>query len=106
MKGIFAFKIKTVGTFDPRTKGFRRAGKWYKKGVADILGIYRGRFFAIEVKKPKDLTPKGRLSENQKIFLKEVQDNGGIAIVAHSIEDVEQGLGEAENEHESPMQNP
>ena len=53
------------------------------KGVSDILGCYKGRFLAIEVK-----TPGGRTSPEQERFLANVNDAGGIAFVAHSIYDV------------------
>jgi penicillin-binding protein-related factor A (putative recombinase) len=86
-QGIWTFKVKTTGTFDPKTRGFRRTGKWYKKGVSDILGIYKGKFLAIEVK-IKGSYP----APNQRIFLQDVLNNGGISFVARSIEDVEQAL--------------
>lgn len=59
-------------------------------GFADLVGIYKGRFMAIEVKRPstkKDLTPW------QESFLETVKLKGGIAFVATSIEDVEKELG-------------
>ncbi len=85
---ILAFKIKSMGTFDPTTKRFRRPSKYYKRGVADILGIYKTRPLAIEVK-----SEKGRLSIHQKIFLQEFQDYGGISIVARSVEELSEKLG-------------
>lgn len=87
-----------MGTYDPYTGTFRRHSKWYKRGVSDVLGIYKGKFLAIEIKAPKetllDGTKKqaGRLSMDQKNFLKEVEEQGGIAIVARSIDDIEQAL--------------
>lgn len=54
-----------------------------QKGVSDIVGIFKGRFFALEVK-----TVKGRLSDYQRLFLSEVAMNGGIAFVARSVDDV------------------
>lgn len=59
------------------------------KGVSDILGIWPdGRFLAIEVKREKG----GRLSEAQKEFLQEIKNNHGIAIVCHSVEELEKEL--------------
>ena len=49
----------------------------FPKGIADILGIYQGRFLAIEVKKPG-----GRVSPEQVKFLQRVNDEGGIGFVA------------------------
>jgi len=70
------------------------------KGVSDIVGIKTvtlsdlirmcqpsekiGIFVAIEVK-----TAKGKLSEHQDNFIKNVKDAGGIAVVARSTDDVE-----------------
>jgi penicillin-binding protein-related factor A (putative recombinase) len=85
-KRIFHWKAKTVGTFDPTKKVFRKnAG--YRKGVSDIIGIFNGRALAIEVK-----SEKGRLSDEQKEFQHEFRLNGGIAFVARSVEDVRHGL--------------
>jgi penicillin-binding protein-related factor A (putative recombinase) len=89
-RDIFAFKVKTSGTYDPVIKGFRKPGKYYLKGVSDILGLYQGRFLAIEVK-----TKTGRLSPVQKLFLERVKSYGGIAFVARSVEDVGVELGNA-----------
>lgn len=58
-----------------------------RKGVSDILGIYKARFLAIEVKRPGN-----KLTDAQVKFLKEVSDNGGIALVAHSTEEVIKAL--------------
>lgn len=88
---IFCWKIKTTGTFDPKTRGFRRTGKWYKKGVADILGIYKGKFLAIEVK-VKGSYP----APNQRIFLQDVLNHGGVSFIARSIDDVKKHLGEVD----------
>lgn len=89
IRNIFAFKIKSQGTFDQEIGKFRRPSKYYKRGTADILGIFKGKPLAIEVK-----SEKGRLSVHQKIFLSEFEKHGGIAIVARSIGDVERGLRE------------
>lgn len=55
------------------------------KGISDVLGIRKGskgQFIAIEVK------DKGKKpSEHQVVFLKMVNDMGGLGIVANSIED-------------------
>ena len=58
-------------------------------GIADILGVLPGgRMLAIEVK-----TERGKLSPHQQRFLKNVTDNGGLAFVARSFDDVVQRLG-------------
>ena len=58
-------------------------GPMSPKGVSDIIGIYKNRFLAIEIK-----TEKGKVTKHQARFLKAVEDNGGIAFVARSVEDV------------------
>jgi penicillin-binding protein-related factor A (putative recombinase) len=75
-----------------------RAGKlWYFKvaggplqrsGIPDIIGVYKGKFFAIEVKRPGlKPTPK------QMAELKAIEQAGGIAIVAYDPEWVIEALG-------------
>lgn len=71
-------------------KTFRRNFNPHKiRGVSDILGMYKGKFFAIEVK-----APKGRTSDEQATFLANIHKEGGIAFVARSIEDVKKSLFE------------
>ena len=55
----------------------------YPKGISDILGIYKGRFLAIEIKKPG-----GKPTPDQLKFLRYVREEGGIAFVAYSVDDV------------------
>lgn len=53
-------------------------------GSSDIIGLYQGRFLAVEVK-----TPQGKVTKKQKKFLDLVIKNGGIAFIARGKEDVE-----------------
>lgn len=53
------------------------------KGSADIIGIWNRKFLAIEVKRPGL-----EASPDQKWFLNEVTRRGGIAFVAHGLEDI------------------
>lgn len=85
---IFVFIHDSVGIFDEKKKVYRKNTSPYRRrGVADLLGIYRGRFLAIEVK-----SAKGNLSEHQVEFLDQVRAAGGIGFVARSIEDVKRQL--------------
>ena len=52
-------------------------------GVSDIIGIYRGKYLAIEVK-----CPGNKLSDRQKAFLDRVNEEGGIGFMATSVDDV------------------
>lgn len=54
------------------------------KGSADIIGCYKGRFIAIEVK-----SAKGKTSEEQDKFIAEINRCGGYAIVARSLDDAQ-----------------
>ena len=80
---IFCWKNHNTGVPNGRG-GLRKGGK---KGVSDILGIYKGRFLAIEVK-----TPKGKTTEAQDQFLAQVVKNGGIGFVARSVDNVKELL--------------
>lgn len=62
-----------------------------QKGVADIISCStKGRFVAIEVKKKG-----GRATEEQLEFLERVKANGGIGILAYSLDDVIGKVGDA-----------
>ena len=56
-------------------------------GVSDILGVWKGRMLAIEVK-----APRGKPTPVQTTFLKRIENEGGIAILAYSVDDVIRGL--------------
>lgn len=88
-KGIFCFKVDSVGYYDQRLKVYRKPNNPFRiLGMPDIHGIYKGCPFYIEVKKAK-----GRLSPEQKIFLDRAKKEGAIAFVAHSVEEVKSYLG-------------
>lgn len=67
--------------------------KMYKQtfappGTSDIIGITNtGLFLAIEVK-----VPGKEPTEIQTQFINEINEKGGIAFVAHSIEEVQEAL--------------
>ena len=61
-------------------------------GIADILGCYRGRAVAIEVK-----TEGGRLSRKQQLFLASWTAAGGYTLVAHSVSEVKGLLAEIDD---------
>lgn len=51
-------------------------------GGADLIGMFRGRFLAIEVK-----TPAGRQSKEQQLFEGLVRSKGGIYIMPRSVDE-------------------
>lgn len=66
----------------------RRFVRYGMAGSADILGVLSdGRFLAIEVK-----TPKGKLTFLQKEFIDKINQSGGLAFVARSVDEVESRL--------------
>lgn len=87
-EGVFVFKVESQGTYDQK-KGIYRLKKSQHRmrGVADIVGIFKGIPLYIEVK-----SAKGRLSEHQKAFLDRVNQEGGIAFVARSVDEVRERL--------------
>lgn len=56
-------------------------------GFSDIIGIYGGRFLAIEVKQPGKCP-----TEAQQAFLDAVTAAGGVAFCAHSLDEVIEAL--------------
>lgn len=88
LKGIFAWKNDTTGIYSEKRGAFiKRHSKYHMTGQSDILGIFLGRFLAIEVKKPGNYP-----TANQREFMESVRKHGGIAFVARSIKDVEESL--------------
>ena len=88
LKQIFAFKVDNHGFFDQKRGQFRLKHSVHRVlGISDIIGVYKGRPLAIEVK-----APKGVVSEHQKAFLASWAACGGIAIVARSLDDVKARL--------------
>jgi len=84
----FYFIHDSVGIFDPVKQRFRsNTNKHRMKGVADILGIWQGKPLAIEVKSARE-----RLTPEQRLFLERFRAEGGISILARSIDDVEKAL--------------
>lgn len=71
--------------------------KYNRKGVPDILGSWKGRPLAIEVKRPgTKLHGAGTASPDQIEFIKEAREKGWIAFFAYTIDDVKMQLKEFE----------
>jgi penicillin-binding protein-related factor A (putative recombinase) len=89
----FAFKVNTVGVYDSKKGVYRRnLNPFVMRGTADIIGICRGIFLAIEVKTPTTIkrfrnnpTQADRL---QQLFLMRVEQKGGIAACVCSLDEV------------------
>ncbi len=72
------FWRENSGQFALETNGKKRFFRAGIKGIADIMGVYKGSPVAIEVKRP---TTKKNVSADQKAFLQRYRECGGIAIV-------------------------
>jgi len=59
------------------------AGPWSMAGIADIVGCYKGKFVAIEVK-----SKAGKMSRVQTHFKRCIELAGGLFLVARSVNDV------------------
>lgn len=62
-------------------------------GAADLVGLYRGRFVALEIK-----TSVGRLSPEQKTFRQLVERKGGIYVVLRSVDEARAWLSSVRTE--------
>lgn len=104
----FAFKINTVGVFDPRKRCFRKnTNPHLHNGTSDIVGTWQGRMLAIEVKREKSVDgPKTYPSREQKEFLTRVQNAGGIAFVARSLREVKEHLSPDIFDHQTKTPKP
>lgn len=95
LKGGFFWRENT-GAFVLEHNNKSRFFKAGFKGIADIMGIYKGIGVAIEVKRPKTIK---NVSDDQKNFLVKFSDCGGISIVCSNsdkiIETIERLYGEA-----------
>jgi hypothetical protein len=78
----FFWRNNTTGIYDPHKKCFRKNNQLLK-GVPDILGVYLGRFIAIECKS----SSVKKLSDDQEIFRIDFEKRGGIFYMANDIDD-------------------
>lgn len=64
------------------------------RGVPDIVGCWQGRFFALEVKRPK----LGRVSPLQAHVIGQMRAAGAIVGVVYGLDDVQRLLGGVEDD--------
>ena len=79
LKGIFHYRNNSGGFMDSQ-KHFYRFGAL---GSPDIVCVIRGQFVGIEVK-----GPKGKQSEHQREFQRNLEAAGGRYLIAYDLEDV------------------
>jgi len=70
-----AYRINVMGIYDKEKGQYRTSGM--KKGIPDVIGIYKGRFIGVEVKIGAD-----RQSEDQKLREQEIVKAGGLYYIA------------------------
>lgn len=63
-------------------------------GLPDIICCYRGRFVAVECKRPAG----GRTSKLQALELRKIGEAGGVALVARSVQELQVVLDGLDNE--------
>ena len=115
LKGASLDKIISEGFYDAKNRIYRRRkSRFSHTGISDIIGIFEGYYFAIEVKKPSEMkffdktieeltegfnnairndmhkstVDKWAHALDQRKFLDDKTEKGGIAFFASSIEDV------------------
>jgi hypothetical protein len=79
LKRIFHYRNNS-GAFVDSNKHFYRFGAL---GSPDIICVIAGQYVGIEVK-----APKGRQSDHQKEFQKNLEEAGGKYVLAYSLDDV------------------
>ncbi len=82
IKGGIPIRINS-GSIVVKDNNGTRVFKGAEKGTSDIIALYRKNFLAIEVKMPGK-----KPSPEQKLFLDQVWECGGIGLVAYSVNDV------------------
>ncbi|MBK1632642.1 hypothetical protein CKO31_18220 [Thiohalocapsa halophila] len=83
---------------DARGRRTRRFVQFAFKGCSDILGqLTTGHLIACEIKRPST-----KPTREQAAFLATVESNGGLAVVARSVEDVERALAEFVAQPDTP----
>jgi hypothetical protein len=79
--------LKHVFHYRNNSGAFKRDdGHFYRFGAAgspDIICVIKGQYVGIEVK-----APKGKQSEHQKEFQRQLEEAGGKYLLAYSLEDV------------------
>ena len=79
LNGGYMARINTTGVYDTKMRRYRFSGS--TKGVADLVGTYRGRSISIEVKFGRDVQ-----SEKQRLYQSQIEQAGGIYIIASTFD--------------------
>lgn len=91
-RDVFCWRQNTGGANYTYTNKAGKTKTQYVKygfaGMADIIGMYNGRFLAIEAK-----FGKGEQKPPQQAFQHTVERFGGMYVIARSLQDVQDALG-------------
>jgi hypothetical protein len=85
-KGV-AYRINNAGVYDQK-KGVYRKGVT-RKGIPDIIGIIKGRFYGIEIKFGAD-----RQSAEQRIVELEIKAVGGVYLIVRTYRQYVESMNE------------
>lgn len=90
--GVLAFKVNTIGVFDPRIGAYRTPSKFVMNGTPDVLVClsFKGLpyFIGMEIK-----SQTGRQSKEQKSFQQRLEDRAnGFYFIIRSVNDAEAAL--------------
>lgn len=80
-------KKKGIKPFGGYWLNFHGGDPYMPRGIPDIIGCYRGRFVALEVKRPGE-QPRAI----QVVALKALKRAGAITAIVHSLDDVKEVL--------------
>ena len=81
--------LDSIGAFWSMIPG----GAYAKIGDPDMVVCYRGRYVAIEAK-----TPTGVQSEWQKTRQRQIEEAGGLYVLARKLDDVKQAMASLEDD--------
>jgi penicillin-binding protein-related factor A (putative recombinase) len=84
-KHIVTDIIKHLNKVDECHVWKTHGGMYSTPGVPDVVGVYRGKFLGIEVKRPEK---KNNVTKLQQAFINKLNNCGGISFVACSVDDV------------------
>jgi hypothetical protein len=84
LKGYLFSRTNNSPIYDKTRGAFRALPKYTRKGWPDICLIKNGKFYGIEVK-----SEVGQLSPEQEELGRDIILNGGMYVVARSIDDVQ-----------------
>ncbi|WP_018934617.1 VRR-NUC domain-containing protein [Gracilibacillus lacisalsi] len=76
--------LDSIGAWHIKTHG----SMFSKAGTPDIIACVKGKFVAIEVKRPEG----GRVSELQRFHIEAINKAGGYAFVSRSVEETQRYL--------------